>query len=60
MKAIQIRMFILNMNLDSGLLLPMVWNSILNPPHTHPIQPVPLFYIILIFIMFSKQFVYYT
>ena len=36
-EAIQIRKATLNMNLDSGLLLPMVWNPILNPhslPHT--------------------------
>ena len=32
-EAIQIRMRSPNMNLDKGLLLPMVWNSIL---HTHP------------------------
>ena len=30
-EAIQIRKATLNMNLDSGLLLPMVWNPILNP-----------------------------
>ena len=35
-EAIQSRKSILNMNHDSGFLLPMVWNSILNPPHTHP------------------------
>ena len=34
-EAIQIRKSISNMNLDSGLLLPMVWNAILNPPQTH-------------------------
>ena len=36
-EAIQIRKATPNMNLDSGLLLPMVWNPILNPhpsPHT--------------------------
>ena len=35
-EAIQIRNSIPTMNLDSSLLLPMVWNSILNPLHTHP------------------------
>ena len=39
-EAIQIRKATPNMNLDSGLLLPMVWNPILNP---HPIpQSTPL------------------
>ena len=28
-----------NMSLNSGLLLPVVWNSILNPPHTPPTYP---------------------
>ena len=34
-EAIQIRKATPNMNLDSGLLLPMVWNPILNP-HPYP------------------------
>ena len=34
-EANQIRKSIPNMNLDSSLLLPMVWNAILNPPQTH-------------------------
>ena len=39
-EAIWIRRTTPSMNLDSGLLLSMVWNSILNPPHTpHPITP---------------------
>ena len=41
--AIQIRKATLNMNLDSGLLLPMVWNPILPttppPTHTHHLAP---------------------
>ena len=35
-EAIQIKKSTPNMNLDSGLLLSMVWNSILNPPNTDP------------------------
>ena len=38
-EAIRVRKATPNMNLDSGLLLPMVWNPILNPhplPHTSP------------------------
>ena len=34
-EAIQIKKATLNMNLDSGLLLPMVWNPILKPPLPH-------------------------
>ena len=37
-EAIQIKKATPNMNLDSGLLLPMVWNPILKPPLPH-IQP---------------------
>ena len=35
-EAIQIKKRTPNMNLDSGLLLPMVWNPILNTHPTHP------------------------
>ena len=34
----------MNMNMGSCLLLPMVQNSILNHPHTHPIIYILLFY----------------
>ena len=37
-EAIQIKKATLNMNLDSGLLLPMVWNPILKPHPTHPLS----------------------
>ena len=41
LEAIRIRRTIPNMNLDGGLLLPMVWNSILNPStHTPPNHPI--------------------
>ena len=40
-EAIQIRKATPNMNLDSGLLLPMVWNSILNPHPTLNPHPSP-------------------
>ena len=36
-EAIQIKKATPNMNLDSGLLLPMVWNPILKPHPTHPL-----------------------
>ena len=40
-EAIQIRKTSPNMNLDSGLLLPMVWNPILNPPQPTTSQSRP-------------------
>ena len=40
-EAIQIRKTSHNMNLDSGLLLPMVWNPILNPPQPTTSQSRP-------------------
>ena len=60
-EAIQIRKSIPNINLDSSLLLPMV-SMELNPeptPYTSHLPPPPsLCYSY--FIMFSKQYVYYT
>ena len=52
-EAIQIRKSIPNMNLDSGLFLPMVWNSILNPPHTFPTYSLALFLHYSYFFMFQ-------
>ena len=40
-EAIQIKKATPNMNLGSGLLLPMVWNPILKPPpHPPPLHPI--------------------
>ena len=41
-EAIQIKKATPNMNLDSGLLLPMVWNPILpqKPPPPTPLSPI--------------------
>ena len=39
-QAIQIKKATPNMNLDSGLLLPMVWNTILKPPPPTPLGSI--------------------
>ena len=39
-ESIQIRKATPNMNLDSGLLLPLVWNPILKPPSPTPLSPI--------------------
>ena len=41
-ESIQIRKATPNMNLDSGLLLHMVWNPILKPPSPSPLSPICL------------------